>query len=495
MKQVFKKLAPSLVFILYALIAGGSVEDVGLFLLIIISIIVVIAILFLVGALINEWIKKKEILSEAVSSFGKYSISIWLKSKRQYVLYDTDTNRMYFDKSIYNTNSFRELKTGFEAAKVALSYKEESVTKTSTGSAIGRGVAGALIAGPVGAIVGGSTAKRVTETKKTPVLNTIGSDTYSLSVIDNAGKTKISIVTTEKKDYERLKNLLDSIIGNNTKEEKAERKKEEDKKLQLISTSTITTFKAGISVEEIGQILLNSKKSKGKDGIEKHTLCKESVEVVGKTINTTCDSVVIGVDSKNIMSIKCKSSKYNTNSFDNLLSEMNKVKEIVNSYIGKAIENDQQISYWLFTEDNKKINAYSWIEECCNSKIDVYYEQGQYFFIYNSEYIPKEIEIKKNEEQIDDDTEEIEEETTHVFNFDPQGLYDPEFKNVARYVVLYQECSIQFIKKHFKTFSEGRCDRLIDQLQDVGIVGKINKKGIRPVYVHDEVQLDRIFKE
>ncbi|MGM9860705.1 MAG: hypothetical protein ACI31C_08115 [Muribaculaceae bacterium] len=89
----------------------------------------------------------------------------------KYYIEDSDTVRYSFfvhdkQKKIYLDNIFEI------SYKDILSFTCEdnsriiatSSTKTNTGSAIGRAVVGGVLAGPIGAIIGGSTASKTTET-------------------------------------------------------------------------------------------------------------------------------------------------------------------------------------------------------------------------------------------------------------------------------------------------------------------------------------------
>ena len=71
--------------------------------------------------------------------------------------------------------------------------------------------------------------------------------------------------------------------------------------------------------------------------------------------------------------------------------------------------------------------------------------------------------------------------------------FDPMFPEVARLVVVNQSGSTSLIQLKF-AIGYNRAERLMDQLEAVGIVGKTVGSKPRPVLVTDEVQLDRILE-
>lgn len=94
--------------------------------------------------------------------------------------------------------------------------KKEEVTKTSTGSAVGRAVVGSLVAGPAGAIIGGATAKKKTEV----IDNTKTITNHHYYVIVNLASISDPVISIDcgkssPKMAEEIKAIISGIIAKN----------------------------------------------------------------------------------------------------------------------------------------------------------------------------------------------------------------------------------------------------------------------------------------
>ena len=88
-----------------------------------------------------------------------------------------------------------------------------TITTNNTGSVVGRGIVGGLIAGPVGAIIGGSTAKKSSTTTVDPV--SIHKYTVFIT-IDNINNSLIKLPFGNNEDNARhIASLLEVIINKN----------------------------------------------------------------------------------------------------------------------------------------------------------------------------------------------------------------------------------------------------------------------------------------
>ena len=113
-----------------------------------------------------------------------------------------------------------------ETASVIVGHRDEVTTtyttKTSGKSAVGRAIAGGVVAGPVGAIIGGVTAKRTTTAENhvttKPVMGTkqYKTTTYRLLIRTTKSKFAQIFVTDQKSEADEVKEVFDSIIQINT---------------------------------------------------------------------------------------------------------------------------------------------------------------------------------------------------------------------------------------------------------------------------------------
>ena len=69
-------------------------------------------------------------LAEAEDLFGKYTNKVEYKVGK-YILYDESTHRILLDNSVSDSRKLHELKTTERAPRTKVTYKEETVTKTS----------------------------------------------------------------------------------------------------------------------------------------------------------------------------------------------------------------------------------------------------------------------------------------------------------------------------------------------------------------------------
>lgn len=113
-----------------------------------------------------------------------------------------------------------------ETSSVIVGHRDEVTTtyttKTSGKSVVGRAIAGGVVAGPVGAIIGGVTAKRTTTAENhvttKPVMGTKQYKTTTYRILIRTTKSKYAqiFVTDQKTEAEEVKEVFDSIIKINT---------------------------------------------------------------------------------------------------------------------------------------------------------------------------------------------------------------------------------------------------------------------------------------
>ena len=117
-------------------------------------------------------------------------------------------------------------KEKIETKSEIVGYKDEVTTtyttKTSGKSLAGRAIVGGVIAGPVGALIGGATAKRTTiaenHVSSKPVTETkeYKSIIYRLLIKTTKNKSAQEFITNKKSEAEEVKEVFDSIIQHNT---------------------------------------------------------------------------------------------------------------------------------------------------------------------------------------------------------------------------------------------------------------------------------------
>ncbi len=120
-----------------------------------------------------------------------------------------------------------EEKEKIETTSVLIGHRDDVTTtyttKTSGKSLAGRAIVGGVIAGPVGAIIGGATAKRTTiaenQVTTRPVMGTKQYKTITYRVLIKTTKSKFAqvFVTPNKSEAEEVKEVFDSIIKTNSK--------------------------------------------------------------------------------------------------------------------------------------------------------------------------------------------------------------------------------------------------------------------------------------
>ena len=100
---------------------------------------------------------------------------------------------------------------------VTTSEAGSATTKTSTGSMIGRAVVGGLLAGGVGAAIGGSSAKRRTDIQSGPQTTSTSHDYKVYLMVDDLKEPSICIPFGDSTDMvQRFVSYLTVIIRRNS---------------------------------------------------------------------------------------------------------------------------------------------------------------------------------------------------------------------------------------------------------------------------------------
>ena len=267
MRKIIKKITPIILLFAYSIIAGGSLTEMLTNIAIAFGVIIGGILIFLV---IGNKITSKKGLKECVAVFGEYTDKIEYQTG-EYILYDKSTHRILLNNSVSDSRKIRELKITKKAPQnEIISYNQETTTKTSTGSMAGRAIAGGLIAGPVGALIGGATAKQKSETKSTPVYKTT-MGIYRIEVIDTNGDIRASYSFEGERMQDKVINFFQRIIEKNLEPERISKQIQIEKNKKefftffnekfLISTSPFFYLKIKVKTIIIYKIFSFSKKS------------------------------------------------------------------------------------------------------------------------------------------------------------------------------------------------------------------------------------------
>lgn len=292
MRKTIRKITPAVLLIAYSIIAGGSLEDMGIALGITAGLVVIAVIWVMIVDNKKTEEKRAQGLAKAEDLFGKYTNKIEYVIGK-YILYDESTHRILLDNSVSDSRKLRELKTTKRAPRTKVTYKEETVTKTSTGSTAGRAVVGALIAGPVGAVVGGATAKKTTETKKTPEYHTIPGH-YTIEVLDTEGNVRAKYSTSDEAKHEEVKAFLQRIIDKNLEPERIAHQIEADENSSAIQSIDTDNIVVGSSKDLIKVLLIDSTKTIEGDS-EVHILCPEVVAKINQGWGASFEKITVKI--------------------------------------------------------------------------------------------------------------------------------------------------------------------------------------------------------
>ena len=219
-----KTLLSTLILLAFAIIGGGSIdgEEITIYIVLLIVFVSIIAIVSSVQNKKSEKIaqqQKEKRLKELENIAIKYSndkktfISENGIPDKTIILKEQDLTseiNVYEDKKIvfilgkkYHFNDI--MSCTFTDNPRTIKGKISSVTSSDTGSTIGRSIVGGVIAGPAGAIIGGTTLEKHTEYKQ-------GDDItiHDYTVIININSIKEPIIRINTGDNGRLTN---EIVG------------------------------------------------------------------------------------------------------------------------------------------------------------------------------------------------------------------------------------------------------------------------------------------
>jgi len=385
MKNTLKPITPLLLLLGYSIIAGGSLEDIGTIAGALVAIVAVLSIIAAISVSSRNDKKRKEGLAKAEDQFGSHTSEVEYQIGK-YILFDKPNHRILLKDCIMDSQKIKELKITRREPKTKVTYKEETETKTSTGSVIGRGVVGALVAGPVGAVVGGVTAKQKTEIKKTPEYQRIPGR-YIIEVIDTEGKSRVSFATSDESEHDKVRQFLQEIIDSNTMDERMQLEQAKEDEYTRLLLSDTEAVRIGSTSEVLKDILINSKAVKD-EGNDVFQLCPEAVTLINNSWNSNFENVIMGIKDGAMNCLKGISSPYTVGTFKNMQLDMRVLADRLASQYGTPKANGNDVQYTSLTDDNNRINAYSW-EDISNQelKIDYICDKGKYKYELNGKSI------------------------------------------------------------------------------------------------------------
>ena len=150
------------------------------------------------------------------ASLDKENLHVWIFDKsRKVVIFNYDFNK----REVYSFDDIIscDLKSNDNVSEEIVPAQSETkyVTKTSGKSMAGRALVGAVIAGPVGAIIGGATAKKTTigVTKTTPATTVKKVRTTWCAVIHVLKDGVEDKIPCYGYGSNKLKDMIDNIIS------------------------------------------------------------------------------------------------------------------------------------------------------------------------------------------------------------------------------------------------------------------------------------------
>ena len=183
-------------------------------LLILLAVGIGVVVYVAVASKLEDKKKSENGLKLASNSFGHYSDKLeYMLGK--YILYDEHNHRLFLGDETIDDRLIMKMETQANNPEVYVSStKKEFKTTTDTGSMLGRSIAGGLIAGPLGAIIGGATASKTTEIVEKPKYS-LTTGQYFITLYDGQDKFCGMIGTNEKKRYDAAVQFFSTIINKN----------------------------------------------------------------------------------------------------------------------------------------------------------------------------------------------------------------------------------------------------------------------------------------
>lgn len=224
----------------------------GLFIAIFVILLIIVFAILLLADNKNRKDKREQERKNLRSQFGQFTSECLYDSYYDdggIVLANVDEDKILIGKVTYKISHIEKCVTSFASSKTHTTYTEKQIITTNTGSTIGRAVVGGVLAGGVGAVIGGSTAQKEVKTVRTP--HTTYSDaTYYVEVDIKGLRSRPLVRAKNAEEGEKVCNFINDMVSslNKTKEEL------QKKKIETSEAIDVEQWRIGLSKEEILKI-------------------------------------------------------------------------------------------------------------------------------------------------------------------------------------------------------------------------------------------------
>lgn len=312
---------------------------------------------------------RAEYLMGSYTSKFEYSIG-------EYILYDADFHRILIKDYVYDISRIKCLEIEEISPKTQVTYKKETITKTDTRSVVARGVIGAIVAGPVGAVVGGVTANKKTEVKQIPERYSIPGQ-YIIKVIDIDGMNRGTFSFHDMNRFCELKDYLQSILNENIKNEKCV--VEHDHKVcNIVESEDVAGLIVGGNIKQIDKLLEGSEVIKRADKIQ-FRLNVHALDIINHGWRSSFVRIVLTEKDGVLCKFNGVSRSFTSKGFNELMLEVSLLGQILEGKYGRAISANDTISQTSLSGNCPTLTAFKWSSEDGQSySLDVLFEKGDY---------------------------------------------------------------------------------------------------------------------
>lgn len=235
----------------------------GLFIAIVVILLIVVFGILLLADNKNKKEKTGQERDQLRSKFGTYTSECLYDSFYDdggIILANLDEDKILIGKVTYKISHIEKCVTSFTSSKAHTTYSEKQVITTNTGSTIGRAVVGGVLAGGVGAVIGGSTAQKEIKTVRTPH-TTYSAASYCVNVDIKGLNIRPLVRANNAEEAEKVCDFINDMVAslNRAKEEL------QQKKIETSASIDVDQWHLGLTKDEILTIDKGLDKIFGKD--------------------------------------------------------------------------------------------------------------------------------------------------------------------------------------------------------------------------------------